>query len=166
MVLSRRQQKSSGSDKRRDAKKSVRGVPSSMPDNAFNMSRPDHTTTHRIRVSPIRGELCQVPVRPWDFLTISKTDPFLTRRWTLCRKLHTYFGTRFPRQKLIPYLRIVPAASETSEAADSVSQKTNLFSDVPRILRTHSGVGRGVPPRPQPQTGRASFQASGFPDIS
>ena len=29
-----------------------------------------------------------------------------------------------------------------------------------------SGVGRGVPPRPQPQTGRASFQASGFPDNS
>ena len=28
------------------------------------------------------------------------------------------------------------------------------------------GVGRGVPPRPQPQTGRASFQASGFPDNS
>ena len=26
------------------------------------------------------------------------------------------------------------------------------------------GVGRGVSPRPQPQTGRASFQASGFPD--
>ena len=29
-----------------------------------------------------------------------------------------------------------------------------------------SGVGRGVSPRPQPQTGRASFQASGFPDNS
>lgn len=26
------------------------------------------------------------------------------------------------------------------------------------------GVGRGISPRPQPQTGRASFQASGFPD--
>ena len=25
------------------------------------------------------------------------------------------------------------------------------------------GVGRGFTPRPQPQTGRASFQASGFP---
>ncbi len=29
-----------------------------------------------------------------------------------------------------------------------------------------SGVGRGISPRPQPQTGRASFQASGFPDDS
>jgi hypothetical protein len=29
-----------------------------------------------------------------------------------------------------------------------------------------SGVGRGFAPRPQPQTGRASFQASGFPDDS
>jgi len=29
-----------------------------------------------------------------------------------------------------------------------------------------SGVGRGVTPRPQPQTGRASFQASGFPTDS
>ena len=28
------------------------------------------------------------------------------------------------------------------------------------------GVGRGTAPRPQPQTGRASFQASGFPDDS
>ena len=28
------------------------------------------------------------------------------------------------------------------------------------------GVGRGISPRPQPQTGRASFQASGFPDGS
>ena len=30
----------------------------------------------------------------------------------------------------------------------------------------HGGVGRGISPRPQPQTGRASFQASGFPDES
>ncbi len=29
-----------------------------------------------------------------------------------------------------------------------------------------SGVGRGIAPRPQPQTGRAGFQASGFPDDS
>ena len=28
------------------------------------------------------------------------------------------------------------------------------------------GVGRGVSPRPQPRTGRAGFQASGFPDDS
>jgi hypothetical protein len=28
------------------------------------------------------------------------------------------------------------------------------------------GVGRGIAPRPQPQTGRASIQASGFPDDS
>ncbi len=28
------------------------------------------------------------------------------------------------------------------------------------------GVGRGIAPWPQPQTGRASFQASGFPDDS
>jgi hypothetical protein len=28
------------------------------------------------------------------------------------------------------------------------------------------GVGGGVAPPPQPQTGRASFQASGFPDVS
>jgi hypothetical protein len=28
------------------------------------------------------------------------------------------------------------------------------------------GEGRGVSPRPQPQTGHASFQASGFPDES
>jgi len=32
------------------------------------------------------------------------------------------------------------------------------------ILPALGGVGRGVAPRPQPQTGRASFQASGFPD--
>jgi len=30
----------------------------------------------------------------------------------------------------------------------------------------HGGVGWGIAPRPQPQTGRASFQASGFPDDS
>ncbi len=34
------------------------------------------------------------------------------------------------------------------------------------IAPSARGVGRGVSPRPQPQTGLASFQASGFPDDS
>jgi hypothetical protein len=31
-------------------------------------------------------------------------------------------------------------------------------------IRNSRGVGRGISPRPQPRTGRASFQASGSPD--
>ena len=39
-----------------------------------------------------------------------------------------------------------------------------IYMTTTRSVR--SGVGRGIAPRPQPQTGRASFQASGFPDDS
>ena len=42
----------------------------------------------------------------------------------------------------------------------TVVQKGEAYS---RHVR---GVGRGVLPRPQPQAGRASFQAPGFPDDS
>src|SRR5271170_5899166 len=48
-------------------------------------------------------------------------------------------------------------------------QQGFLGSPLARIAQFTSnarGVGRGISPRPQPQTGRAGFQASGFPDNS
>ena len=42
----------------------------------------------------------------------------------------------------------------------------SFYLDGVLLDSTPCGVGRGVSPRPQPQTGRASFQASGFPDGS
>ena len=47
-----------------------------------------------------------------------------------------------------------------------VTTQLQRSSPPPSIPTRHNsrGVGRGISPRPQPQTGRASFPASGFPD--
>ena len=41
-----------------------------------------------------------------------------------------------------------------------------LMTGWPQGVAAPGGVGGGISPPPQPQTGRASFQASGFPDVS
>ncbi len=39
---------------------------------------------------------------------------------------HTNFGARFPRQKLMPYLRFLVATDDASPVADLVSQKLKV----------------------------------------
>ena len=81
--------------------------------------------------------------------------------WANARRSWLIRGSPIPK-------RLAAAVVWFPRARNWASRRLRVESDLnqsPKSIRTR-GVGRGISPRPQPQTGRASFQASGFPDNS
>ncbi len=102
-----------------------------------------------VRISPgesvARPEATKWPTSRGKFQTLLKSGRFVsnTRRsapvlenpvnppiddpsMDAVSESHTNFGTRFPRRKLMPYLRILVATADVPPEADLVSQKPNL----------------------------------------
>lgn len=62
-----------------------------------------------------------------------------------------------------PLLALIASATN-----NELAKYVEYLKEENKILRARipGGVGGGIAPPPTPQTGLASFQASGFPDVS
>jgi hypothetical protein len=58
---------------------------------------------------------------------------------------HTYFGTRFPRQKLMPYLRILIATNDGPPAAIRYAKNPTFFGNMTAVVYRGFLGGRSIP---------------------